>query len=78
MVVGTWYDNDNGTNAGSAYIFEKVDGVWVEHQKLLASDGAKEDYFGRSIAIYGNTVVVCSHGDDDNGSASGATYIFER
>lgn len=43
--------------------------------KLLASDGAEDDLFGRSVAISGDTVIVGAY-SDDNGSDSGSAYIF--
>ncbi len=46
-------DEDVGANGnqGAAYIFVRSGGVWKQQAKLTASDGAKEDYFGRNVAI---------------------------
>ena len=38
-IVGAYGDDDNGSDSGSAYIYELAKGVW-EETKLLASDGA--------------------------------------
>ncbi|EJK67399.1 hypothetical protein THAOC_11577 [Thalassiosira oceanica] len=38
-------------------------------QKLLAPDGAADGQFGRSVAMYGDTIVVGVHNNDDGGSA---------
>lgn len=76
-IVGVSYDDDNGYGSGSAYVFEKVDGIWTEVAKLLASDGAASDFFGLSISISGNTALVGASLDDDLGSASGAAYVCE-
>ena len=46
--------------------------------KLTASDGAEGDYFGISVSISGNTVVVGANGDDDNGSTSGSACVFVK
>ena len=46
--------------------------------KRSASDGAANDYFGNSVAVDGDTVVVGATGDDDNGSNSGAAYVFTK
>ena len=75
VIVGAPYDDDAGTDSGSAYIF-KWDGVnWVEQQKLTASNGAADDLFGFSMAISGNTAIVGSH---HNGAAdSGSAYLFD-
>ncbi len=45
--------------------------------KLLPGDGAEYDYFGASVGISGNTMIVGSHGDDDNGTYSGSAYLFD-
>ena len=76
VIVGADDDDDNGSNSGSAYIFRFDGSNWVEETKLLASDGSYSDYFGDSVAIDSDTVVVGAYGDDDNGSNSGSAYIF--
>ena len=79
MVVSANYDDDNGLNSGSVFIFERDGaGVWSEAQKLTASDGAENDQFGRSVSISGNKVVIGVDADDDNGGNSGSAYVFER
>jgi hypothetical protein len=52
--------------------------TWLEMQKIIASDAAGEDRFGRSVSINGNYAIVGADGDDNNGSASGSVYIFNR
>ena len=44
--------------------------------KLTASDGAANDYFGYSVAVSGDTVVVGASSDDDNGTDSGSAYVY--
>ena len=56
IVVGTQGDDDNGSSSGSAYVFEKPSSGWAnmtQTAKLLPSDGARNDYFGNSVAISG-------------------------
>jgi hypothetical protein len=82
-IVGAWYDDDNGSNSGSAYVFAPndancSDSDWNEAAKLLASDGAADDYFGVSVSVRGHYAVVGASGDDDNGNGSGSAYIFNR
>ena len=51
----------------------------LEQAKLTASDGAAVDWFGISVAIAGDTIVVGAYGDDtDNGTNSGSAYVFTR
>ena len=75
-IVSSYYDDDNNkTNSGSAYIFERgTNGTWTQKQKLTASDGEENDYFGWYVAISGNYAAVSSTA---NNSWKGAVYIFE-
>ena len=77
-VVGAQYDDDNGLNSGSAYIFKRAGTSWIEEAKLLPSDGTEYDNFGFSVSISGDYTVVGAFKDDDNGSSSGSAYLFKR
>ena len=44
--------------------------------KLTASDATNSDYFGGSVAIDGDTIVIGANGDDDGGDISGSVYVF--
>jgi len=48
----------------------------TESFKLLASDGAANDWFGFSVAVDGDTAVVGAYKDDDKGSDSGSAWAF--
>ena len=78
VIVGAYYDDDNGIDSGSAYIFERNGSSWTEVAKLKASDGAAGDTFGNSVSISGDYVIVGAYYDDDGGESSGSAYIFER
>jgi hypothetical protein len=81
IVVGAVYNDDDGSDSGSAYVFERnQDGAdsWGEVQKLTASDAAAYDYFGYYVSISGDTIVVGAVYNDDGGSDSGSAYVFER
>ncbi len=77
-VVGAYGDDDYGSRSGSAYVFEKVGGVWIQTAKLTAEDAWQGDFFGRAVAISGGTVIVGADEQDDLGDASGSAYVFER
>lgn len=79
-IVGADRD-DIGTNTdqGSAYIYVRNGGTWDFQQKLTASDGAAGDYFGFSVDIDGDTVVIGAFGDDINSLQDrGSAYVFTR
>jgi hypothetical protein len=77
-IVAADLDDDNGYNSGSAYIFRREGTEWIEEAKLLPHDGAPIDYFGASVSISGDVVVIGANNDDDLGSGSGSAYIFRR
>ena len=79
LVVGAWGDDDNGTNSGSVYVYEKdANGTWGNEQKLTASDAGHGDHFGKSVSISGNQLVVGANLDDDNNNNSGSVYVYEK
>jgi hypothetical protein len=78
---------DNSANvAGAAYVFTHSGGVWSKQAYLKASNAEEYDYFGGSVAISGDTLVVGATGEDIMGSGeeanpvsySGAAYVFTR
>ena len=60
--------------SGSAYLFNTASGE--QFSELLPSDLAEEDLYGISVAISGFTTIVGAPWHDDNGSDSGAAYLF--
>lgn len=78
-IVGSYYDDDNGTDSGSAYVYSyNGSDDWGEEIKLNASNAAAGDEFGRSVAINSEYAFVGSNLDDDMGTDSGAVYFFHR
>jgi len=78
VVVGAQGNNDGGPSAGSAYVFTRTGTTWSEDAKLTAVDPAEFDYFGGSVAISDNSVIIGVDGDDDFGTGSGSAYVFNR
>ena len=56
---------------GSAYVYVSLDQrvTWTELCKLLASDGAAGNQFGRSVAIYANTIVIVAQYGANSGTS---------
>ena len=82
IAVGSYAEDEdeNGTNiissAGSAYVFERDGGgTWNEIQKVVASDRAQGEWFGWSISLDGNHLLV---GSNQNNNLTGAAYVFEK
>jgi hypothetical protein len=78
VVVGT-HGDAVGPDQGSAFVFVRSGGIWIEQQKLSASDAAAGDLFGYSVAISGETIVVGTPFDDGAaGLDQGSAYVFVR
>ena len=80
-------DGNTRTNSGAAYVFTKDQGtgVWSQVAKLTASDGAALDYFGHSVAVSSDTVLVGAYLDDREETVtetaledSGSVYLFTK
>jgi hypothetical protein len=75
IVVAAYRDDDNGTDSGSAYIFD-LDGTQLA--KITASDGAENDRFGYSVAIGSDRIVVGAYSDSVGANTrQGSAYIFD-
>lgn len=66
------------SDAGAVYIFKNINDSWFEQTKLVASDRADGDYFGISLTLSDDLAAIGSYLDEDNGTASGAVYVFEQ
>ena len=78
VVVGAIGDDDVVDRAGAAYVFVRDGTSWSQQAKLVADDAGVRDEFGTSVTIAGDTIVVGSIGDDDNGDCAGAAYVYQR
>ncbi|MDP8229031.1 MAG: FG-GAP repeat protein, partial [Candidatus Electryoneaceae bacterium] len=77
-IIGAIFNDDDGENSGSTYIFVR-DGVeWSQQAKLTADDADAQDFFGMPVSISGEYAVIGAHHDGDNGENSGSAYIFIR
>lgn len=79
--------DDTAPGAGAAYVFERVEGEWVQTAYLKASNAEAGDRFGFAVGIHGDTIVVGAEREDsgdpsnegDNGATdAGAAYVFDR
>jgi hypothetical protein len=75
-IVGAYFDDEKGSDAGSAYIFERVGGSWSELTKLTASNADLYDWFGGSVSISGDTSIVGAEYGAGQVSNSGSAYVF--
>ncbi len=75
-LIGAMFQDNKGDNSGSAYVFTRSGNIWSHQAKLTAADGAADDVFGWSVAIFGDTALVGATRNDDKGNESGSAYVF--
>jgi hypothetical protein len=101
VVVGAHLEDGDGTNvnppdnnalgeSGAVYVFQRdTAGVWTQQAYLKASNPGLGDFFGRSVAIHFDTIVVGAPYEDGSGTGvnptpnnnadqAGAAYVFVR
>lgn len=85
--------SETGTGApasGAVYVFTRSGTTWSQQAYIKSSNSESADFFGTSVSLNGNTLVVGASGEDsaatgingnpgdNNASASGAAYVFTR
>ncbi|WP_035983201.1 FG-GAP repeat protein [Leptospira meyeri] len=85
--------DNSAANAGAAYVFKRIGSSWIHEAYLKAPNAKTDEYFGTSLAIEGDTIVVSAIYEDsgqktvtngptisiDNSSPrSGAIYVYGR
>ncbi|TDU66522.1 FG-GAP repeat protein [Prosthecobacter fusiformis] len=81
--------DESASASGAAYVFVRSGTEWSQQAYLKAAQVTGDDYFGFSVAVSGDTVVVGAYQEDgstpgvngtpnEGASASGAAYVFVR
>jgi len=102
IVVGAWGEDsratgvngnqgdNSATRAGAVYVFVRTGTTWVQQAYLKASNTNTTDWFGNSVDVFGDTVVIGAHGEASNATGvngdqsdnsvwqAGAAYVFQR
>ncbi len=80
IIIGSSHATINGNdNQGATYVFYKNGNTWIEQAKLTADDGMTDYFFGETVAIDDDYIVVGSRFATVNGNDNqGAVYVFQR
>ena len=64
--------------AGSAYVYRRLNGDWSQLAEVSASDGIQGGTFGQTVAIQGATLLVGAAGQNANveGYSGGEAYVY--
>ncbi|MCH8252482.1 MAG: hypothetical protein IID36_08535 [Planctomycetes bacterium] len=76
VVVGAYMDDGSESSSGSAYLYRFDGWTWVDEQKLTASDATETAWFGHSVSVSDDMVVVGAYQDDLVAFHAGSVYAF--
>jgi hypothetical protein len=83
-------NNNNCLGAGAVYVFKRSGNTWAQEAYIKASNSDAGDFFGRSVALDGDTLIISAewesscatgiNGDQNSNDCqrAGAVYVFKR
>lgn len=80
IIVGAGYETvDEQSQAGAAYVFEKIDGAWQQTKKLTTPKPAPTDRYGAAVGITNGVALVGAYlNDNAAGDNAGATFVYNH
>jgi hypothetical protein len=80
LLVGAPMDDQDGNNAGGAYVFDRdpVTGTWSESAKLRPDDPFPSRQLGYSVSLGADRALAGAPYDSKAINAAGAAYVFTR
>jgi len=77
LVVGAQREGTAAVAAGKVYVYDWNGSAYVEVAQLTASDAHAYDYFGISVALSGNRLVVGAYVEDTATPNTGKVYVYD-
>ena len=78
LAVGATGETTSSFTSGAAYVFERSGGGFVQRARVVASNPGIADFFGESVGLVGDTLVVGGFSASTSQGRSGAIYVYER
>ncbi len=78
MAVGAPGLAQNDGYKGAVYIYTMSNSQWSFHSLVTAADNQSFNFFGSSVSLYKEWLLVGAHADTSHGSYSGSAYLFQR
>ncbi|KAA3641599.1 MAG: hypothetical protein DWP95_06510 [Proteobacteria bacterium] len=77
MLIGAPETIEIGSDkAGSVFVYENINSVWVETDHLLAPIGNQSEWFGSSVSLSDTWALIGSPSDNTNGYRAGAAQLY--
>jgi hypothetical protein len=79
-LIGAYRATVSGhVDQGTAFVFTGSGSAWARQAVLVATDGTAGDWFGKTVAVEGDTALVGASAAGVGGNAAqGAGYVFAR
>jgi len=78
LAVGVPICNDTPPLSGAVWIFNRVDGQWIPHQKLYDLESGPQDYFGSRLCMNEDWLFVTEQEYQNNPPVRGSVVVFRR
>lgn len=79
IAIGSPQHDHLAYDAGAVYLYRRDGGgPWTFHSELFAPDGSETHFFGCSVSMQGDDLLVGAYGHDALGTTAGAAYVFTR
>jgi hypothetical protein len=75
VLIGDRDDDTNGSDVGQAHLFDATTGSPL--QTFNDPTPTSGDWFGSSVSLSGNNVLIGAHRDDTNGNDVGQVHLFD-
>ncbi|NQT41467.1 MAG: tandem-95 repeat protein [Planctomycetes bacterium] len=75
VLISAWYDDEGGTDAGAAYLFDSTTGDLLH--TFLNPSPHESDLFGSALSFVGDLVAIGARNDDTFGENGGVVYLFD-
>ena len=80
VVIGAYFESLISQTSGATYVYRRTGGSWSFVQRLIAPEAPPAAYFGRSVAVSGDNLVIGASGyrPASNQSSQGAVVLYQR
>ena len=75
VLIGAYNDDTNGGQVGQVHLFDGTTGALL--RTFNDPTPTTADFFGTSVSVSGNSVLIGARGDDTNGRDVGQAHLFD-
>lgn len=76
VLIGSAWNDENGSLSGSAYVFESINDQWQQTAKFFPNESTPAQYFGASVSLYDDIALIGTPSFSFDALSTGAAYFF--